>query len=269
MNNAVLDLRYQIDTDNVVRFPRNYERRPSDPVETYERHDAEPIKSEENIDRMIQWCLDRGKIRDAVILVFGFNLGLRVSDLLTLRYKDIFDESGEPRDHIVITEQKTRNTKSMVVPRVLYTNKAVQQAAKLMLKTRRASGAYFSWNEYLFVSEANHKAYVEGYCKALNKSNAYRMIRSVGRKNGVTSRISTHTMRKTFGYFVTEKLPDRMKKTGSSALVLQKIFHHSSMSTTMRYIGVDDDDERSAYLALNLGLAPVEKYMGGDGAIWR
>lgn len=262
MDNTVLELKSQVKfKNNVVKFPVNQMRLPSDPVEMYERHDAEPIKSEEQINNMVRWCLDRKKVRDAVILVFGFNLGLRISDLLTLRYKDIFSQDGKLRDCIVITEQKTKNTSSMIVPRVLYMNDAVKKAAALMLETRRSTRGRFSWDEYLFVSEAPHKAYVDGFNKALNKSNAYRMIRSVGRANGVVSRLSTHTMRKTFGYFVTEKLPDQMKKNGSSALVLQKIFHHSSMATTMRYIGVDDDDERNAYMSLNLGLNPVLEYM--------
>lgn len=252
------------DMDNIVKFPSTNIRLPSDPVERYDRHDAEPIKSEEDINRMVSWCLERKKIRDAVLLVLGFNLGLRISDLLTIRYKDIFEDKGKLRDYIVITEQKTKNTKSMSVPRVLYLNEAARKAAMLMFNTKKKEDPSFSLDEYIFVGEAPHKAYVGGFRKSLNKSNAYRMIKSVGRANGVMSRLSTHTMRKTFGYFVTEKLPDQMKKNGSSALILQKIFHHSNMSTTMRYIGVDESDERSAYMVLNLGLDPIKKYEEGE-----
>ena len=45
--------------------------------------------------------------------------------------------------------------------------------------------------------------------------------------------VGTHTMRKTFGYHVYQKTKD--------AVMLMKIYNHSDIHITLRYIGVEQD----------------------------
>jgi integrase len=62
---------------------------------------------------------------------------------------------------------------------------------------------------------------------------AYRIINEACRSIGITDRIGTHTLRKTFGYHHYQKYKD--------VAVLQSTFGHSAPSVTLRYIGVNDD----------------------------
>jgi site-specific recombinase XerD len=62
-------------------------------------------------------------------------------------------------------------------------------------------------------------------------------------------RVSTHTLRKTFGYH-------QMVMGGNdhrTLLLLQKMFGHSSAGQTLEYIGITRDEIEIAYRRLNLG----------------
>ena len=72
--------------------------------------------------------------------------------------------------------------------------------------------------------------------------------------------MSTHTLRKTFGYH-------QMVMSGNSQrklLVLQKMFGHSSAAITMSYIGITDDEITAAYENLNLGSRDHHYYIDSD-----
>ena len=56
---------------------------------------------------------------------------------------------------------------------------------------------------------------------------------------GITRRIGTHTLRKTFGYHCYQKYDD--------VVLLQKIFNHSSPQITLRYIGIEQEDIDAVY----------------------
>ena len=249
--------------DNIVKFRRNRKRMPGDPVAEVTSRTADAITREDDIDRMVAMSLESGHVRDTALFVIGCNLGLRVSDVVTLRYKDLFSENGFVPESTIIIEQKTGNA------RTLYLNKAVKLAALIMLDQRLNKKRPFSYNEYMFVSESNRKAYVGGYVKNLSRESAWRGIKAMSKRACVSGHIATHTMRKSFGNFVAEKMPDRMRKTGDSVLLTQRIFHHSDVATTMRYIGFTDRDEIEAYHALNLGLMPLKEYCVEKGIEWQ
>ncbi|MCM1265842.1 MAG: tyrosine-type recombinase/integrase, partial [Candidatus Gastranaerophilales bacterium] len=58
-------------------------------------------------------------------------------------------------------------------------------------------------------------------------------------ENGIKVHVSTHTLRKSFGYHHYQKFKD--------PVVLQKIFNHSSQRITLTYIGVEQDEIDSSY----------------------
>ncbi len=51
-------------------------------------------------------------------------------------------------------------------------------------------------------------------------------------------------MRKTFGY--------QARQAGYDIELLMKIFNHSSQSTTLRYLGISQDDMDEIYINVNL-----------------
>lgn len=82
-------------------------------------------------------------------------------------------------------------------------------------------------DDYLFPSLRNPK-------KPLDRHQAYRIINQAARACGVTERIGTHTLRKTYGYHFYKRYGD--------VAMLQEIFNHSSPSITLRYIGIHQDE---------------------------
>ena len=58
---------------------------------------------------------------------------------------------------------------------------------------------------------------------------AYQILNEAGQKFGVDY-VGTHTLRKTFGYHFYQQTHD--------IVTLQKIFNHSSIEVTFRYIGI-------------------------------
>ena len=69
--------------------------------------------------------------------------------------------------------------------------------------------------------------------KPLDRSQAYRIINDAARAIGITDKIGTHTLRKTFGFHFYQRTKD--------VALLQYLFNHSSPSVTLRYIGINQD----------------------------
>ncbi|XHV01321.1 site-specific integrase [Bacillus pumilus] len=136
----------------------------------------------------------------------GINLGLRISDLLQLRVKDV------RKQYVSLREKKTGKEKRIKI------NKTLRKALDLYIKDRDDQ-------EYVFRSR-------EGLNKPISRSSAYIILREAAEYVGLDS-IGTHTLRKTFGYWHYKKFKD--------VALLQEIFNHSSPDITLRYIGITQD----------------------------
>ena len=74
---------------------------------------------------------------------------------------------------------------------------------------------------------------------AISRIQAYRIIRSDAEALDFRSKVSCHSLRKTFGYHAW--------KNGVSPAVLMEIFNHSIFAVTRRYLGVTQDDKDEVY----------------------
>ena len=153
---------------------------------------AEPIKNRKDIEKIEQYLKLHNK-RDYVIWVLGMNSGLRVSDIVGLNVSDVVNKT-----HITIVEKKTQKLKSF------YINDKLKRVLKDFTKGKNLE-------EPLFLGKQG---------KRLDRSQVYRFIVRACKENGITAHVSTHTMRKSFGYHHYQKFKD--------PIVLQKIFNHSS-----------------------------------------
>jgi len=192
---------------------------------------VQPLRSRADIAR-VKEVLKGKNLRDYVLFVLGIYTGLRISDLLKLRVKDVATREGKKllvRESLSLREMKTGKAKIIVL------NKVARSALKQLL---RAGGP--DLEAPLFVSR---KRGGEGRLQAIQRGQAYHILNRAAREAGITERIGTHTLRKTFGYHNYRK--------GFDITKLQQIFNHSSPAVTLAYIGFTQDEIDEAYVKLD------------------
>lgn len=188
---------------------------------------VQPIRDKKKIDTIKKVLLAKN-VRDYCLFTLGINSGLRISDLLNLEIKNIIDANGKIRDRITLREKKTNKVKDFPISDI------AKKAINEYLKTRK-----FEMDEPFFLSKKKNNGKAP-----LQRDQAYKIINHAAREIGITEKIGTHTLRKTFGYHAY--------KSGVSIEVIQKLFNHSTPSITLRYIGITQDDLDGVYLNLNL-----------------
>lgn len=166
---------------------------------------VDPIREKEYINA-VKRVLNESGTRNLLLFLLGINTGLRVSDLLRLKVKDVKD-----KDSVQIREKKTKKTKKFPIP------KEIRIFISEYVERKPLS-------RYLFKSRKSNKP--------ITRVQAYRIIKEACRVLGL-DHTGTHSLRKTFGYHF-------YKQTKDIAL-LQKILNHSSQDITLRYIGVTQE----------------------------
>lgn len=204
-------------------------------------HTADPIKSLDDIDRISSYLLAKERYRDNMLFICGINFGLRISDLLSLRFCHLINEDLSFKDRFPLLEKKTKNTRKHKMNRWLSVNDAVVDAVTLYL-THVPS----KLDDFMFRSEA-YNGKDKG--AALSRKSVDRILKEIGQALHIDAHMSSHTLRKTFGYHQMAMSNHDPRKL----MLLQKIYGHSSASQTMTYIGITEEEIHEAYLGLNLG----------------
>lgn len=82
-------------------------------IEIANEHTSEPIKSLDDINRISRYLIDNGRYRDNMLFIVGINFGLRISDLLQLRFTQLINDDFSFKTTFPILEKKTRNTRKV------------------------------------------------------------------------------------------------------------------------------------------------------------
>ena len=190
---------------------------------------TQPLKNIDEIEELKRYFLRRGEIRNYVLVTLGINTALRISDLLQVVWKDVYDFRFERvRQHMTVIEHKTGKTAN------IYLNHHCAEALE-MLKTHLKREIQDC--EYVFRSRV-------GANKPISRNRAYVIIKNACLELGYEGTLSCHSLRKTFGYHAW--------KQGTSPAVLMSIYNHSSMKITMRYLSIEQDDKDDVYRAVML-----------------
>ena len=169
----------------------------------------------EEYQRLVNELENDGQYMWAVYCLLSFCLALRVSDILKLRWKDIYEASS-----VKVTEKKTGKTKYVPIG-----NNTRERVTKLYGKMGKPS-----MNSFIIVNSHGgviSRQYINMIVKEWKK-----------KYNLQIGNFSTHTFRKTFGRYVYNKLG----RTQEALVCLNRIFRHASIQTTMIYIGLRDDE---------------------------
>ena len=199
---------------------------------------VEPIRDNKTIKNM-RAVLKSQSTRNELLFILGINVGLRISDILKLKVRDLTKSNTKaPKDYVIITEIKTRKTKKF------YIGDIVKKVIENYMKENNNPG----FDTYIFLSR-------KGINMPITRQQAYRIINNAAESLGIVERndqgnlihgeIGTHTLRKTFGYHSFQN--------GTSLELLMDLFNHSSKTQTLRYIGITEDQKKEVYLKSNLG----------------
>lgn len=193
---------------------------------------TQPIKSQEALNRFKNYySLQKPNPRNYTLIILGLNTALRISDLLSLKWEDIYDDSNKTiRKHLEIQEQKTRK------PRTIALNNSVCTTLTSYLEFSFQKKCYEK-ELYLFPSQKGKK-------EPISRSQAYRIICTAAKASGLDKHISCHSLRKTFGYHAW--------KQGTPPALLMDLYNHSSYNITKRYLSIEQDERDEVYLKISL-----------------
>lgn len=187
---------------------------------------------DEASDNDKRWIAARNKM----LFLIGINLGIRASDLCGLQYNFFMNSDGTFKEFYSLQPKKTKKTKKFVK---LYFNQTVKRAIEDYI----AEYPVENMDEYLFKSRDG-----DSYITA---KSLWKIIVDVANDAGIDYKnIGTHSLRKTFGYWVFHNAKDKNK----ALVILQTIFNHSSPAVTSRYIGLTDNEVSDVFNNLDLGL---------------
>lgn len=177
--------------------------------------------------RLVRALYDDGRYRDALLVGSGCFLGLRISDLLTLRWRDIHGPQA-----IQITEKKTGKKRAFKI------NAKLRQLADLCHEQEGIEDD----SAYVFANPGSAGG------RPITRQRADQILKECRSRYGITSAktFSTHSLRKTFGRRVW--LIQCEKGKGDQALLLLcDVFGHSSIAITKRYLGIRQEEILSVY----------------------
>jgi len=184
---------------------------------------VEPIRD----PTKIIWIKERLRARNRrnyLLFVWGINTALRVSDLLSIRLSQVWRDG--PLPSFVIREKKTAHERHIAI------NDAMAEALRFYMATHQPKHP----DEPLFMGRGG---------QPLSRSMVEKLIKKWCREAGLFGRYGTHTFRKTWGYMARTQ-------HGISWEQIAMRLGHSSPASTMRYLGITQDEIHKLEREINL-----------------
>ena len=172
--------------------------------------------------------------RNFLLIICGLNTALRISDILKLRWEDVYNENLLSfKSHIDVKEQKTGKKTTVFI------NKNLKEAFASFLKDIIAKKGKLCevMEQFIFLGQKSTD-------KPISRIQAFRIISEAAKKCLLSHKVSCHSLRKTFGYHAWKK--------GVSPALLTSIYNHSSYKITTRYLGIEQDDRDEVFELVNL-----------------
>ena len=188
---------------------------------------TQPIRDQKELEYFRDYYKNvKPSKRNYALVVFGLNSALRISDILNLRWRDVYDFRRDCfKDHVSVWEMKNNKKNTFAL------NRHAIEALADFKATRKVKPA-----DFVFTKSTNLRS-------PICRQTAFRIIKRVGLALH-NETISCHSMRKTFGYYAW--------KNGAQPALLMDIYNHSSYQVTKRYLGIDQDEKDEIFYQMNL-----------------
>ena len=187
-----------------------------------------PIKEMDFLKRMKDYYREE-KInpRNYLLIITGINTALRISDILALKWEDVYSFSRKTyREHISLREHKTKKCNMVKI------NSALIDALDYY-------SVYYPVKKgvYLFLNNRIKSEHI-------SRQQAWRIVKEAAAYAGSSDFIACHSMRKTLGYHAW--------RNGISPVLIMNMYNHSSFNVTQRYLGIEQDEKDEIYKTIML-----------------
>lgn len=174
------------------------------------------------------------EVRNRGLFMIGVSTGGRISELLSLRIGDVYQNRSAVTD--------------LLFQRSIVKGGEVSRAVPVNADGRRAIQALIDWHRRHYRSVASKRPLFPSRHKSgtvpLHRQTAHDILKNAFIEAGLNGKLATHSLRKSFA----QRLYD---KTGDIYLV-QELLGHRNISTTQNYLGVNYADARAAVEAIAL-----------------
>lgn len=176
--------------------------------------------------------------RNYALFCMGINVGLRISDLIKLKWSDVFDKHWQVKDMLSLKPKKTERFNKYVT--IVFNDSfktAVQEYKREVTRLKDLP----ELDDYIFCGKMYSNI-------PIKEKSVCAIIKKTAEEAGIKKNVGTHTLRKTFGRNFYMESKDR----AYALRMLQECFKHTTPATTLTYIGITIDELVNFYNSVNL-----------------
>lgn len=224
------------------------------------KKDVRPITNSQDCKTVLKYLKNSTSfgIRDYLIFKIGMSCVLRISDIIHLRYDDVYTPTGKPKAKLSIKEIKTGKSKEMPLihvkndlieyKRVLdaffskQPDKYMHPLKSLELETvgTGKNKKQVKKNQYWLFPSTQHPT------RHISTNTFYKAMMNAKKTTGI-QHLGTHTPRKTGAYlFYRGGFDDVLKaknvQPSNNIALAMKLLNHSNQSATLHYLGLEQEN---------------------------
>jgi site-specific recombinase XerD len=157
-------------------------------------------------------------IRNRSLFMLGVSVGGRISELLALSIKDVW-QNGQAVSDLLFEKNVVKGKENA---RMIPVNDDGRDAISNLVEWHRKRLGGIDVKRPLFISRQQGEA--------LSRSRAHRILESAFQKAGLNGKLATHSLRKTFA--------QRCYDASDDIYRVGELLGHKNVETTKRYIGI-------------------------------
>jgi integrase len=186
-------------------------------------------------DLEIQSVSSHLNTRDRALFVVGVRTGYRISELLSLRLQDVVTAQGRILPEIYMARKSTKGRNE---GRSVPLHPDATTALMAWVTEMCATHPDLPMETPLFISGKTK----DGKIKSISRIQGWRTLTMAYADAGLTGKLGTHAMRKTFA--------DRVyKKLNRDLVMTRAALGHKSIQSTVDYLAFEESDVTSAIIS--------------------
>ena len=174
------------------------------------------------------------EVRNRGLFMLGVSTGGRISELLSLRIGDVYQNGAAVTD--------------LLYDKSIVKGGEVSRAVPVNIDGRNAITALIDWHQEKYATLSPSRPLFPSRQKSgtvpMHRQTAHDILKTAFTSAGLNGKLATHSLRKSFAQRVYEQSGD--------IFLVQELLGHKNVSTTQRYLGVNYADAKAAVEAIAL-----------------